>query len=109
MDHYDKHSEESVISKTYNPISITAAGFFLSDMSGIAMFWRESWLSGGESWRSGGESWRVVAERWRRWFEAVFSEMWARLYLASNIVRDCNVYVFDVVRDVCLKGSVCDV
>jgi len=31
-------------------------------------------------------------EWWRRWFEAVFSEMWARLYLASNIVRDCNVY-----------------
>jgi len=24
-------------------------------------------------------------------------------------VRDCNVYMFDVVRDVCLKGSVCDV
>ena len=30
-------------------------------------------------------------------------------------VRDCNVYIFDVVRDVCLrddvclKGSVCDV
>ena len=27
----------------------------------------------------------------------------------TTYVRDCNVYMFDVVRDVSLKGSVCDV
>ena len=34
------------------------------------------------------------------------------IYIKGTIgiyVRDCNVYMFDVVRDVCLKGSVCDV